>query len=130
MDRHGALELLATEAKRGELMFSAPAAVALRVRQGLDDPDCRAETAVQLIRAEPMLSARVVAFANSVVFNRSGRTITDVRAGLTCWASERFATWLQQWLSGGWQRRRSALTARTMRCSYGNTRPMWQPWRN
>ena len=82
MDRHGALELLATEAKRGELTFSAPAAVALRVRQGLDDPDCRAETAVQLIRAEPMLSARVVAFANSVVFNRSGRTITDVRAAL------------------------------------------------
>jgi HD-like signal output (HDOD) protein len=82
MDRVASLKHLAAEVKQGKVAFSAPAAVALRVRQGLDDPDCQSEAAVRLIRAEPMLAARVVALANSATFNRSARAITDVRAAL------------------------------------------------
>ena len=82
MDRPDTLKLLAAEAGRGELTFPTSATVVLRVRQALDDPDCQTETAVRLIQAEPLLSARVVAVANSAAFNRSGRTITDVRAAV------------------------------------------------
>lgn len=83
MDRPAALKFLAAEAGLGDLTFPTSAEVVLRVRQELEDPDCRIETAVRLIQADPLLSARVVAVANSVAFNRSGRVITDVRAAVT-----------------------------------------------
>ena len=53
------------------------------VRQLFEDPDCQLEGAARMIQAEPVLSARVVAVANSVAFNRSGRTISNVRAAVT-----------------------------------------------
>jgi len=83
MDRQEALKTIAAEAVRGELVFPTSAKVALRVRQLLDDPDCQLEAAARMVRAEPVLSARVVAVANSVAFNRSGREITSVRAAVT-----------------------------------------------
>ena len=52
--------------------------MAARIHQALDDPDCRIETAAKLLQAEPLLSARVVALANSPAFNRSGQEVTDV----------------------------------------------------
>jgi HD-like signal output (HDOD) protein len=52
------------------------------VRQALDDPECHIEAAAKLIQAEPLLAARVVAMANSVAFNRSGREIADVRTSV------------------------------------------------
>jgi HD-like signal output (HDOD) protein len=79
MDASEAFKSIVAEVGRGELTFPTSAKVALRVRQALDDPDCPAETAVRLVQAEPLLSARVVALANSVAFNPSGREITDVR---------------------------------------------------
>jgi len=83
MDRQEALKTIAAEAVRGELVFQTSAKVALRVRQLLDDPDCQLEAAARMVRAEPVLSARVVAIANSMAFNRSGNTITNVRAAVT-----------------------------------------------
>jgi HD-like signal output (HDOD) protein len=83
MDRQEALKTIAAEAVRGELVFPTSAKVALRVRQLLDDPDCQLEAAARMVRAEPVLSARVVAIANSMAFNRSGHTITNVRAAVT-----------------------------------------------
>ena len=73
---------MAAHMAHGEMAFPTSARVALKVRQALDDPDCRIETAAKLVSAEPLLSARVVAIANSVAFNRSGREITDVRTAV------------------------------------------------
>ncbi len=83
MDRREALRIIAAEAGRGELNFPTSVEVALGVQRALDDPDCHLEAAARLVRSEPLLSARVVALANSVAFNRSGRPITDVRIAVS-----------------------------------------------
>ena len=83
MDRLDTLRILTAEAAQGELTFPTSTAVALRVREALEDPDCELGAAARLIQAEPLLSARVVAVANSAAFNRSGRVVTEVRAAVT-----------------------------------------------
>jgi len=70
---------IAQEADLGKLAFPTHAEVGLRIKRALDDPDCSAEQAAKLIQAEPLLAARVVAVANSVAYNRSGRNISDLR---------------------------------------------------
>jgi len=79
MDRREALKSIAAEAAAGEITFPTSAEVALRVQRALDDPDCHIEAAARLVQSEPLLAARVVALANSVAFNRSGRAVTEVR---------------------------------------------------
>lgn len=83
MNRLAALQSIAAEVERGELSFPTSVAVALKIREALDDPDCHMEAAARLVQAEPLLSARVVAMANSVALNRSGRTVSDVRSAVT-----------------------------------------------
>ena len=83
MDKRKAFKTIATQVAQGELAFPTGAQVALKVRQTLDDPDCHVNTAARLIQAEPLLSARVIAIANSVVYNRSGQEVTDVRMAVT-----------------------------------------------
>lgn len=83
MDRTAVLRKIATEVSAGEISFPTSVQVALRLQRALDDPDCHVDAATQLIRAEPLLASRVVAIANSVVFNRSGREITDVRSAVS-----------------------------------------------
>jgi hypothetical protein len=73
------LARLEAEAANGEMVFATHAEMALRVRRALDDPDCSLDQLARLVRADPLLAARVVAMANSVVYNRSGRVTTDVR---------------------------------------------------
>lgn len=80
MDRNQALTRLSDEAGRGELQFPTHSRVAMKLRQTLDDPDCHLDTAGKLIEADPLLSAQVVAMANSAAFNASGREIADVRS--------------------------------------------------
>jgi hypothetical protein len=79
MDKRDILKALAAEAGQGEINFQTHAAVTLRVRRALDDPDVPVATVAKLIQAEPVLAARVVAVANSVAFNASGRAVADVR---------------------------------------------------
>lgn len=83
MTRLEALRHIAEQAARGELDFPTDVAVSLRVRTALDDPDCHVDAAARLVQAEPLLAARVVAMANSVAYNRSGRQIADVRSAVT-----------------------------------------------
>ncbi|MFZ2161300.1 MAG: HDOD domain-containing protein [Sideroxyarcus sp.] len=83
MDKAAIFDTLASQAAQGELVFSTGAQVALKLRHALDDPDCHINTASRLIQAEPLLAARVIAIANSVVYNRSGREITDVQVALS-----------------------------------------------
>lgn len=83
MDKRDILRKLADEAGKSDLDFQTHAAVTLRVRQALDDPDIPVASVAKLVQAEPVLAARVVAVANSVAFNTSGRTIADVRSAVS-----------------------------------------------
>jgi hypothetical protein len=83
MDKNTIFETIASQVAQGELVFSTGAQVALKLRRALDDPDCHINTAARLIQAEPLLSARVIAIANSVVYNRSGREIADVHVAVS-----------------------------------------------
>ena len=83
MDNREVLKIIAAQAAQGDLAFSANAEIALRVRQALDNPDCHVDVAARLVQAEPLLAARVVAIANSVAFNRSGREIADVHTAVS-----------------------------------------------
>jgi len=82
MDKKAVYQTLAAEVAQGELAFPTSARVAMKLRQTLDDPDCHIEAATQLVQAEPLLAARVVAMANSIAYNRSGRDISDVRTAV------------------------------------------------
>jgi HD-like signal output (HDOD) protein len=82
VDKREAFKTIATDLARGELAFPTSARVAMKVRQALDDPECHIEAAVKLVQAEPLLSARVVAMANSASYNRSRQEITDVRTSV------------------------------------------------
>lgn len=82
MERYEILKKIAAEIERGEVSFPTSAVVALKLKRALDDPDCPLDRAARLVQAEPLLSAKVVAVANSTVCNRSGRPITDVRTAV------------------------------------------------
>jgi hypothetical protein len=83
MNKSELFSKIAADIAKGELVFPTSARVALKVQQALDDPNCSVDVAAKLIQAEPLLSARVVAIANSVAYNRSGREITDVRTAVS-----------------------------------------------
>jgi hypothetical protein len=83
MDKNEVFETIANQMTQGDLVFSTGAQVALKLRRALDDPDCHVNTASRLIQAEPLLSARVIAIANSVAYNRSGREIADVHVAVS-----------------------------------------------
>ncbi|WP_293004772.1 HDOD domain-containing protein [Nitrosomonas sp.] len=83
MEKSAILGVLAAEVEQGRLIFPTSATAAIKIKEKLEDPDCSIDSVVRLIQAEPLLSTKVVAIANSVVFNRSGRKITDVRSAVT-----------------------------------------------
>ena len=83
LDKSKIFESIAHQIAQGDLIFSTGAQVALKLRRTLDDPNCQINTAARLIQAEPLLSARVIAIANSIVYNRSGREIADVSVAVT-----------------------------------------------
>ncbi len=83
MSRSDILRAIADEVGRGELRFAGNTELALRVRRAIDDPDCHMEAAAKLIQAEPVLSAQVVAIANSVAYNPAGREITELKTAVT-----------------------------------------------
>ncbi|MCX8146725.1 MAG: HDOD domain-containing protein [Azovibrio sp.] len=83
MDRRAAFKEIAAAAAQGKLAFPTRAELALKIRRTLDEPDCSLEHAAQVVQTEPLLAARVVAIANSITYNRSGRAITDVRTAVS-----------------------------------------------
>ena len=82
MERYEILRKIAAELERGEVSFPTHALVAMKLQRALGDPDCQVDEAARLIKAEPLLAARVVALANSTAFGASGRAITDVRSAV------------------------------------------------
>jgi HD-like signal output (HDOD) protein len=83
MNRIEALQTIADQARRGELIFPTGLDVSLKILRALDDPDCHIDLAAKMILGEPLLSARIVAVANSAVYNRSGQNITDLRNAIS-----------------------------------------------
>lgn len=79
MDRLEAFRTIASQVHRGDLVFPTNVNASLKIQRTLDDPTCHLEAAAKLIAGEPLLSARTVAMANSVAYNRSGAEITNVR---------------------------------------------------
>lgn len=82
-NKHDIYATLAERVKHGELVFPTGAQVALKLKRTLDDPECPIDRAARLIQAEPLLYARVISIANSVVYNRSGREISDVNRAVS-----------------------------------------------
>jgi len=76
------LAAIAAEIQGSVISFPTTARVALRIRQALGDPNCPASTATRLIAAEPLLAARIVGVANSALYPRSDRVITDLSAAI------------------------------------------------
>jgi HD-like signal output (HDOD) protein len=79
MDRLQAFKSIADRAGRGELIFPTNVNASLKLQQALDDPKCHIGDAIALVMAEPLISARTVALANSTAVNRLGSEITSVR---------------------------------------------------
>jgi hypothetical protein len=75
MDLPAILTQIAETASGDDLIFPTTTEMALRVQRTLDDPDCSLDQLARLVQADPLLAARVVAVANSVIYNRSGRAI-------------------------------------------------------
>ncbi|PRC91144.1 HDOD domain-containing protein [Solimicrobium silvestre] len=78
MDRLEAFRSIAAQASRGEISFSANINATLKIKQLLDDPDAHLASATKLVLADPLFSARAVAVANSVAYNRTDTKITNV----------------------------------------------------
>jgi len=83
VDVQAILSDIAKTAARDELIFPTTTEMALKVQRVLDDPGCSIDQLAKLVRADPLLSARVVAVANSVVYNRSNRAIEDPRSAVS-----------------------------------------------
>lgn len=82
MNAQTALDKIAADAARGEVIFSSHGDIALRIRQAIDDPDCSVDQLSKLVSAEPVLAAKAVSIANSVAYNPSGRAMSDVRSAV------------------------------------------------
>jgi len=78
MNRLESLQQIVAKAQTGELVFPSSVAIAMKLRKLIDDPDIHLAATTDLVKIEPVLSARVVAMANSVAYRRSEDDITDV----------------------------------------------------
>ncbi len=77
------LQSLAAEVSSGCVNLPCFPDVVIRIRQALEDPETRVAQAVRIVGAEPRLAARLLQTANSVVFNPSGRQVTELRTAIT-----------------------------------------------
>ncbi|MBC3936510.1 HDOD domain-containing protein [Undibacterium rugosum] len=82
MDRLSMFKIIADQARQGQLVFPTHLEQTLKLKHLLDDPDCHTEIASKLISGEPLLSARIVAVANSAAYNRSGADISNIRGAV------------------------------------------------
>lgn len=83
MNRTEALKIICDQARQGDLTFPTGLDVSLKILRALDDPDCHTNLAARLILGEPLLTARIVAVANSAVYKHSGQKITDLRSAIS-----------------------------------------------
>lgn len=77
------LQGLAAEVSEGTVNLPCFPDVVMRIRKALDDPDAQLSQTVKIVGAEPRLAARLLQTANSVVFNPSGRHVSELRTAIT-----------------------------------------------
>lgn len=82
VSRMEALERIAQQSERGELIFPTQMAASLRLQQALDKPECPLDEAAELVLAEPLIAARLVSMANSVAYSRFGRNVGTVHSAV------------------------------------------------
>jgi len=82
MDVRSALDVIAADAARGDIVFPTHTEIALRVQRLLDDPECSVNALTKLIGAEPILATRVLAIANSIAYNPGGRAISEIKSAV------------------------------------------------
>jgi HD-like signal output (HDOD) protein len=73
---------LATELSDGRIDLPSFPEIAVRVRRILSDPKSSVDQVVRVVGSEPALAARLLRIANSASLNRSGKTVTDLRAAI------------------------------------------------
>jgi HD-like signal output (HDOD) protein len=83
VDVQAILTKIAATATLDELIFPTTTEMSLKLQRLLDNPDCSIEQLTRLVQADPLLATRVVAVANSVIYNRSGQTIADVTSAIS-----------------------------------------------
>jgi HD-like signal output (HDOD) protein len=74
---------LADEVSSGKVNLPCFPDVVLRIRRALDDPNARVTQTVKIVGAEPRLAARLLQTANCVIFNPSGKQVTELRTAIT-----------------------------------------------
>ncbi|MDR3213063.1 MAG: HDOD domain-containing protein [Azoarcus sp.] len=67
-----------TELDAGRLNFPTSMDISLRIKQLADDPDSSIDDIVTVVRAEPVLSAKVIRMANAMLLNPYGAHITSI----------------------------------------------------
>ena len=80
LDRIG--ERLFASLNGDALSFPTSTASLVRLIDRAGSEGCGIDEAASLVQAEPLVAARTVALANSAAYNRSGRSITNVREAL------------------------------------------------
>ena len=89
------------EIAEGRLNFPTALDVSLRIRKLVSDPKSSLDNITEVVQAEPLLSAKTVRMANSVMMNPYGQPITSVkdavsRIGLSTLRSLAFAVSFEQ----------------------------------
>jgi putative nucleotidyltransferase with HDIG domain len=77
------LEVISRDLSRRPLAIPTFVDASLGVRMALARKELSTAELARVVSGEPLLSARVVALANSVAMNPGGRQITDVRSAVT-----------------------------------------------
>ena len=72
-----------TEEFSAEQNFPTSLDAAMLIRDTLKDPETTLEKAAQAVSMEPLVAAKVIRLSNSVVFNRSGQTISDITTAVS-----------------------------------------------
>lgn len=75
-------EQIEAELDDGRLNFPTSLDVSLRVKQLADDPDSSLDEIATVVKAEPVLSAKVIRMANAVLLNPYGNHISDVNTAV------------------------------------------------
>lgn len=75
-------EQIEAELEDGRLNFPTSLDVSLRIKRLADDPDSSLDSIAAVVKAEPVLSAKVVRMANAVLLNPYGAQISDVNTAV------------------------------------------------
>ena len=73
------IEGLTAELSAKELIFPTSLNATMKIRKALSHPDISNDAIARIISAEPVLSAQVLRLANSILYNRSNKKISELR---------------------------------------------------